>query len=281
VSQRFLEARGLAFGYGRQPLLKGISLAVDRGQILGLVGPNGAGKTTLLRLLAGTLAPWEGEVLLEGVPLPALPPKERARRVAVVAQSPTVPAGFSALDVVLLGRTPHLGFFQWEGNKDMAIARKAMELTQCWPLARRPIQWLSGGERQRVFIARALAQEPSLLLLDEPTAHLDLGYQSSILDMVSRIVSERHVAVVAAMHDLTLAAQYCHSIAMLRDGCIAAQGAPAQVLTQELLAATYGPQVSVVEHPAYGTPVVLALKGQAKKPYSGREDENSKGTDAN
>ncbi len=280
MSQRFLEARSLAFGYGRKPLLKGVSLAVDRGQVLGLVGPNGAGKTTLLRLLAGTLTPWEGEVLLEGVPLLALPPKERARRVAVVAQSPTVPAGFSALDVVLLGRTPHLGFFQWEGPRDLTIARRAMELAECWPLARRPIQSLSGGERQRVFIARALAQEPSLLLLDEPTAHLDLGYQSSILDMVSRIVSEGHVAVVAAMHDLTLAAQYCHGIAMLRDGCIAAQGAPSQVLTPEVLAETYGSQVSVVEHPVYGTPVVLALKGQPREPYSGRGNENSKSTDA-
>jgi iron complex transport system ATP-binding protein len=177
--------------------------------------------------------------------------------VAVVPQNPSLPDGFTALEVVLMGRNPHLGFLQWEGPRDLAIARRAMELTDTWMFAERPITSLSGGERQRVLIARALAQEAPLLLLDEPTAHLDIAYQSAIFDTVERIRGEAGITILAAMHDLTLAAQYCHRIALLHRGRVFAQGRPEEVLTPEIIGEAFGARVAIVRHPLKGTPAVL------------------------
>jgi iron complex transport system ATP-binding protein len=158
---------------------------------------------------------------------------------------------------VLMGRNPHIGLLQWESSKDIEVCKGAMELTGTWGFAERSIASLSGGEKQRVFIARALAQETDLLLLDEPTAHLDIGYQATVLDMVSSIRSEAGVTVVAAMHDLSLAAQYCDRVAMLDGGVVTAMGTPAEVLTQEVVSAAFGAEVTVIAHPDDGTPVVL------------------------
>ena len=252
-----LSITDVRFTYGATEVLKGASLEVRHGEILDLVGSNGAGKSTLLNVVSGVLRPAAGQVCVDGVPLEGLSSKERAKRVAVVAQNPAPPPGFSSLDVVLMGRNPHLGLLQWESSTDIEVCKSAMELTGTWEFAERPIASLSGGEKQRVFIARALAQEADLLLLDEPTAHLDIGYQSTVLDMVSNVRNEAGVTVVVAMHDLSLAAQYCDRVAVLDGGVITALGTPAEVLTQEVVSAAFGAEVTVITHPDDGTPVVL------------------------
>ena len=254
-----LRTEDLYFSYGTTAILQGISLEVREGEMLGLVGPNGAGKTTLLRIISGTLKPQTGEVYLDGANLRQLRPRDRARRVAMVPQNPAVPQGFTALEVVLMGRNPHLGLLQWEGAEDLEVCRRVMELTSTWEFAHRLISTLSGGERQRVFIARALAQEARLLLLDEPTAHLDIGYQADILDTIENIRREARITVVAAMHDLTLAAQYCNRMAALHQGIIFALGRPEEVLTPEVVSVAFGAEVSITKHPVHQTPVVLPV----------------------
>jgi iron complex transport system ATP-binding protein len=257
----FLQAQDIQVSFGATPVLQGVNLEVLRGEVLGLAGPNGAGKTTLLRVFSGSLRPQRGVVLMEGTALHNLPPRERARRVAVVPQDPTTPVGFTALQIVLMGRNPHLGLLEWEGPKDVEAAHRAMEMTGTWEFAERPLATLSGGEKQRVFIARALAQASPLLLLDEPTAQLDIGYQARILDLVLEARSQAKVTVVAAMHDLSLAAQYCDRIAVLHQGTLLALGPPEQVLTPELLSQVFETSVLVASHPLYQTPVVFPYRG--------------------
>ena len=254
-----LKITGIEFAYGQHIVLRGISLEANPGEIVGLVGPNGSGKSTLLRIVTGSLTPQEGEVHILGRKLPSLQPRDRARLVAMVQQNPAVPHGFTALEVVLMGRNPHLGLLQWEGRKDVELCQRAMELTETWEFAHRQVSSLSGGELQRVFIARALAQETPVLILDEPTAHLDISFQTGIFDTVERVRRSTQVTVLVAMHDLTLAAQYCDRIAALHQGGILAVGRPSEVLTEGLMSRVFGAPVSIVEHPVHGTPVVLPV----------------------
>ncbi|HKZ50584.1 MAG TPA: ABC transporter ATP-binding protein, partial [Dehalococcoidia bacterium] len=234
-----------------------------------------AGKTTLLRAVVGLLEPRRGRVLLSypshpgqgshavGWPSPGgddvrhLRRQEVARRVAMVPQEAHLPEAFTAWEIVLMGRTPHLGLLQSEGERDMAIARLAMEETDSWGLAPRPVGELSGGERQRVVIARALAQEAPLLLLDEPTAHLDLGHQQAIWRLLSRLARQKGLAILAAAHDLLVAPQFCHRLVLLDQGEVVAQGGPGEVLRPEILGPVYGIPVHILAHPAGGGPVVL------------------------
>ncbi len=257
-----LSATGVGFSYGQDTILEEINLEAGLGEIVGMVGPNGSGKTTFLRIVCGTLTPKRGNVHIQGREVRALPPREKARLVAMVQQSPAVPSGFTALEVVLMGRNPHLGLLQWEGREDIDMCRRVMELTDTWQFAQRPASSLSGGELQRVFIARALAQETPVLLLDEPTAHLDISFQSSVFDTIERIRSTTNITVLVAIHDLTLAGQYCDRIAALYMGRIYAIGEPSQVLTEEVMSKVFGAPVSVIQHPVHKTPVVLPL-GQA------------------
>ena len=254
-----LKLTDIQFSYGQQVILRGISLEAGLGETIGLVGPNGAGKTTLLRIVSGTLAPQGGMVYVQGWELPSLRPRDRARLVGMVQQNPAVPPGFTALEVVLMGRNPHLGLLQWEGPKDVEVCQRVMELTETWDFAHRLVSSLSGGELQRVFIARAMAQETPVLLLDEPTAHLDISFQTSVLDMIETIRRKTNITVLVAMHDLTLAAQYCSRIAVLHKGDIFAFGEPAQVLTPEVVSTVFGAPVSILEHPVHKTPVVLPV----------------------
>ena len=256
----FLEVSDLHFAYNSRQVLSGIDLQVGKGEMLGLVGPNGAGKSTLLRAISGTIEPQRGNTVLEGKPLSSFTSLERARRIALVPQNPTVPLGFTCLDMVLMARNPHLNFLQMEGPRDMEVSHRAMEMTETWEFASRLVQHLSGGERQRIFIARALAQEPSLLLLDEPMAHLDIAYQKAIMDMMEEIRQRTGVTMLVAIHDLTLAAQYCQRIAILHQGRIVADGTPERVLTAEVVSRVYGTPVSVSSHPVDGTPVVLPVR---------------------
>jgi len=254
-----VHALTVAYSSGKRSIvaLRGLSLAVAPGELLGLVGPNGCGKTTLIRAVTKVVKPASGEVLLCGDEVGPLPQSEIARRVAVVPQEPLLPEAFTAFECVLMGRTPHLKLLENEGARDLDAARAAMERTGTWQLAGRRVDELSGGERQRVVVARALAQETPVLLLDEPTAHLDIGHQASVLGLMRALCRDEGKAVLAVVHDLTLGAAYCDRLVMLRPGgVLAAEGSAEEVLRPDLLGEIYRAAADVFPHPRTGRPVV-------------------------
>jgi len=224
---------------------------------LALLGPNGSGKSTLLRAICGTVPVVKGTVSLCGHLAAALSPAGRARWISVVPQNATLPPAYSAWETVLLGRTPYINFLGQISPSDEDIARRALEKVDALPLADRFIGELSGGEQQRVLLARALAQSTPVLLLDEPTTHLDLQHQMGLLDLAHRLAREENLTVVIALHDLNLAARYADRIALLVDGQLKALGTARQVLRAEVIAEAYGWPVQVVEHPFLNTPLIL------------------------
>jgi iron complex transport system ATP-binding protein len=235
-----LSASDLVFAYGRDPVLRGVSLEAREGEVVGLFGPNGCGKTTLLRCLNGSLSPREGLVSLDGRPLPSMSRREVARFAAVVPQETPSDIGMTALEMVVLGRSPHLGFLERESADDVRMAREGMEETGVWEARARPFRELSGGERQRVVLARALAQEPRLLLLDEPTLHLDVGHQVAFLALVRRLASERGLCAVMACHDLFLAPACLDRAILMHEGRILSEGPPSDVLTCRAVEEAFG-----------------------------------------
>jgi iron complex transport system ATP-binding protein len=251
-----LEAQDVSCGYGGEDVLRGVTIGIRPGELVAVAGPNGSGKSTLVRVLSRVLAPRQGRVELEGRDLYGMPPRDCARALAVLPQESAIEFEFTCVEVVELGRAPHLGRFQSEREEDRAAVRSAMERTGTWDLRDRSIVELSGGERQRVFLARAFAQEPRALLLDEPTSHLDLAYQVEILRLARKQAAERDVAVLAVMHDLNLAAAFADRMALLFKGRVAAAGAPADVLREDTLREVYGADVSVRPHPDTGRPYV-------------------------
>jgi iron complex transport system ATP-binding protein len=256
-----IELQNVSLGYHSRAVVYDINLKTLAGEMLGLVGPNGSGKSTLIKGISGVVSLFSGTILVDGRNTRAMKREELARIVATVPQNPLLPAAFTAFEVVLMGRTPHLGLLRYEGKKDFAIAWRAMELTGTQSFAYRRISELSGGEQQRVVIARALAQEPKILLLDEPTAHLDISYQIEILDLIKSLCLERRLTVVIAVHDLNLASQYCDRIVLLNGGRIRAEGSPAQVLTAENIKQAYGANVCVFPHPINHLPVTFITPG--------------------
>ena len=230
---------------GGRPVVRDVEAVVERGEWVALIGPNGAGKTTLLRAIAG-LVRHDGEVSLLGRAAASLDRRERARAVAGVPQAPETPPWLTVAEYVLMGRTPHLGPLARESADDRDVAARALELLELEALAERPLGTLSGGERQRAVVARAIAQEASIVLLDEPTAALDIGHQQHALELLDGLRAHEGLTLVAAMHDLTLAAQYADRVLLLADGRIVAEGAPAEVLTEDALAEHYGASVRVV-----------------------------------
>src|SRR5438270_2986507 len=239
-----LDVDGITFGYAKQPLLYAVHLQVRAGEMLGLLGPNGSGKTTLLRIISGVLRPQQGKVFLEGRGLQQLGRRGAAQRIAVVPQELHVPFAFTVEHMVSLGRTPFVGAFGTQSRRDQEIAQEAMEAAGILPLAGRIFNELSGGERQRVMIAMALAQQPRLLLLDEPTSHLDIKYQIETLELVQRLNRARGVTVIAAMHDLNLAARYFPRL-LLFQRCTRARAGPAELLEPGLLSRVYSVNVQV------------------------------------
>ena len=252
-----LEVDRLSFSYETVPVLSAISLSIRPGEFVGIIGPNGSGKSTLLRLLAGVSHPSAGTVRLDGRSLRETPRREVARRIAVVPQETTFTFAFSALEVVLMGRSPHLGRLSLEGPEDMKIARHAMRATDTWYLRDRRMDALSGGEKQRVVIARALAQEPSILLLDEPTTALDVRHQVDIYRLLHRLHSDSGLTVLLVSHDLNLAAKVCQRLVLLCKGKIECDGPPSAVIRAELLSSVYGTELHVQTDPAGGAPVVI------------------------
>jgi len=264
-----LEVDRVTFAYGGLPVVAVVSLALWPGRFVGLLGPNGSGKSTLLRLAAGLLHPQQGSVRLDGQHLGSLSRSEIARQVAVVPQQPQMPEAFTGWDVVLAGRTPHLGLFHGASRSDDAIVHRALALVDATHLADRRVGEVSGGERQRLLLARALAQEPTVLLLDEPTAHLDIPHQLAILDLALRFARESELAILGVFHDLNLAAAYCDELSLMRDGRILVHGTPETVLSAGWIATVYGLDVTVVPHPQSGRPVVLP---PAARPRSLNDD---------
>ncbi|KAB8160300.1 ATP-binding cassette domain-containing protein [Streptomyces sp. 3MP-14] len=237
---------------GGRTVVHEASLRVESGRFLGLVGPNGSGKSTLLRALYRVLRPHTGTVRLAGDDAWRLPPREVARRVAVLTQESGTDFDLDVLDVVLLGRLPHHGGFGGDSARDLALVRRALERVGASALADRPFAALSGGERQRVLLARALVQESQVLVLDEPTNHLDIAFQLELM----RLVGGLGVTTVAALHDLNLAAAHCDEIAVLRDGRVTALGPPDDVLTPEVIHDVFGVRAHLLRHPVGGRPLI-------------------------
>jgi iron complex transport system ATP-binding protein len=255
-----LEIRDVTMGYSESIVLRDVSLEVRPGEVLAVIGPNGVGKSTLVRIASGTLDPLSGQVGINGDSLGDLSPAERARYVSVVPQATNLPPTFRALDVVMMGRTPYLGWLGSEGDTDFKVVSEAMERTGTLEMAERPIGELSGGEQQRTLIARALAQAAPIMLLDEPTAHLDLRHQDQVLGLARGLAKEGGMAVMLALHDLNLVSRFADRVALLSDGVVRKLGSPEDVLQANLLAEVYGIHIEVVPSPIDGKPLVLSAE---------------------
>lgn len=258
------QLRDMGFRYGRPWVLEGCSLDVREGEILGIIGPNGSGKTSLLKLMAGLLRPHNGRVSLHGSDVAARSPLEMARLVAMVPQESQVLFPFTVGELVLMGRFVHQQGWGWESADDLRIARHAMRIMEVDHLAGRTFQALSGGERHRAVIARALAQQTPILLLDEPTAFLDLKHQIEIFGILKALNRERQVTVVLVSHDLNLAGQYCDRLLLLHAGKPYRTGPPKDVLTVEHLRVAYGCDVLIDAHPMTGTPRITLPRAEAR-----------------
>ena len=252
-----LEIRSLSVGYGERHVLHDLNLDLSPGEILGVIGPNGAGKSTLIRILSGILIPQTGEVRVNGRRLAELSYTERARLIAVVPQATHLPPAFTAWETVLMGRTPYLNWLGQTSVHDDEIVRQVMLHTDTLELADRRVGELSGGEQQRLLLARALAQAAPLLLMDEPTAHLDLQYQFSLLDQVRDLATRGKLAVLIVLHDLNLVARYADQVALLVKGELRALGTPRQVLTPDLLSQAYHTPLEVLTLGNSGQPFVM------------------------
>ena len=246
---------GVIVSYDGPPVVDDVGFSVEPGEWLSLIGPNGAGKTTVLRAVAG-LVPARGEILVGGTPISALGGREVARRVAMLLQEPQMPVGMTVAQYALLGRSPHLGYLGRESASDRRIVAEVLRRLTLDGLAERSLDSLSGGERQRAAIARALAQQAPILLIDEPTTSLDIGRQQEVLELIDSLRSEQELTVIAAMHDLTLAGQYSDRLALLVGGRLVAIGPPAEILTEHAISEHYGAHVAVVGLNGHGTAVV-------------------------
>ena len=251
-----LKIQNLSASYSSRKILHDISLDVQSGEVLALIGPNGAGKSTLIRAASGVI-PYTGQVSTNGDHFASLTPLQRAKYIATVPQAVAMPPAYTVWETVLLGRTPYLGFLGQISEKDKEIARQALERVSALPFAERRVGELSGGEQQRILLARALCQSTPILLLDEPTAHLDLQYQVSLLELIRELAHKDNLAVLVALHDLNLAAHYADRIALMVAGNIKAVGKPKEVLQPELIAEAYCLPVQVVKHPFLDVPLVL------------------------
>ncbi|MEU9016118.1 ABC transporter ATP-binding protein [Actinomadura sp. NPDC048394] len=240
--------RGLDVALGGRPVLKGVSLEVPGGSWTAVIGPNGAGKSTLLRAVLGLL-PCAGEIAVAGADLSALKPRQRARLVAYAPQSPNLPVGMTVFDYTLLGRSPYIPHLGRESARDRTIAGEVLDRLDLTGLADRPLDHLSGGERQRVVLARALAQQTSVLLLDEPTTALDIGHQQQVMELIDQLRLSDGLTVVTTIHDLTLAGQYADDLVLLSGGRVAAAGAPGEVLTRAAIQEHFDARVHVLPGP--------------------------------
>jgi iron complex transport system ATP-binding protein len=260
-----IEVKSISFRYHKDWVLQDVSFRVERGEFVGVIGPNGSGKTTLLKILYRLLYPQQGEVFYELVSLKKMGRRDIAKKVGVVPQETHLLFPFRVMEVVLMGRSPYLGHLLFEREMDLEIARKAMEWTKILPLSERPVDELSGGERKRVIIARALAQEPEVILLDEPTANLDIHHQIDFLDLILTLNRERGLTIVMASHDMNMASEFCDRLILLKEGRIYRIGTPEEVITRENIERVYGCEVWVDKNPISGMPRIALLKKEIRK----------------
>jgi iron complex transport system ATP-binding protein len=253
---------GIECHYGSTKVLDNVNLSVKPGDFVGILGPNGSGKTTLLKSISRILKPSRGVILLDDENIYSLESIEVAKKLAVVPQDTSIGFSFKALDIVLMGRNPHMSRFQMESKQDMAITKKVMLLTNTWHFANRPINELSGGEKQRVIIARAIAQEPKILLLDEPLTHLDIINQLEIMDLVKKLSVNENIIVLAVFHDLNLAARYCNSAILLKNGKIFSTGTLSNVLTSKNIKKVFNVDAIVQKHLVTNSIFVIPLSPQ-------------------
>ncbi len=272
-----LQVHRVYFSYLDGLVLHDINLSIKAGEMVGLLGPNGSGKTTLIKLASGVLKPDQGEIKLDGSSLSQLSRKSIARSVAVVPQQFNTPFAFTTAEVVMLGRTPFLRAFAEESEIDKQLVSNALELVGISGLKERRFDELSGGERQKVILAMALAQQPKLLLLDEPTVHLDITHQVEILELVRRLNVERGLTIIAAMHDLNLASLYFDRLVLLKEGRVSVDGTPAQVLTEARIREVFSALVKVEPHPVTGVPHIVIMPkadSQIKKHFTETNGQN-------
>lgn len=265
-----IEVQKVCLGYSHKEILRDVTFQVLPGEMVGLIGPNGCGKSTIIRALTRIISPYGGRILLDGEDILSIPRQELSRMLGVVPQMPLLPSAFTAFEVVLMGRNPHLGLFEYESQRELDIAWHAMERTMTQHLARRRIGELSGGEIQSLLIARVLVQETKAILLDEPTANLDIGRQIEIINLVKNLCLENNLAVLAALHDLNLASQYCDRLILINNGRVHAQGTPSEVITSRNIKEVYGADGCVYTHPANGLPAVLINPGNGRYLTRGR-----------
>jgi iron complex transport system ATP-binding protein len=252
-----LEMQKVTLGYDHHPVMEDITLKVSPGEMVGLIGPNGSGKSTIIKALSHIIRPKSGRIIIGGRNIAKIPRRELACMVGVVPQLPLLPSTFTAAEIVLMGRNPHLGLFESEGRRDWSMVRQAMIETGTEMLADRFVNELSGGEIQCLLIARVLVQETSAILLDEPTANLDIGRQVELLDLIRGLCTESKLAVLAAIHDLNLASQYCDRLLLINERRIFAEGTPVEVITDKNIKEVYGAENCVYTHPVNGLPTVL------------------------
>jgi len=252
-----IEVQDIAFSYDGARVIDGVSFRVEDGEFVGVIGPNGSGKTTLLKLLSKVLHPDSGTIRIKGKEIARISNRELARIIAVVPQESNVLFPFTVREIVLMGRYPHLGALSFEHEKDFRIAEEMMRTTDVAQFAGRLITEVSGGEKQRVIVARALAQEPAAMLLDEPTAFLDIKHQIDVHELLKSLNEKRGMTIVCISHDLNLAARYCKRLILLDRGRVAADGTPREVLTPENIARVFGVNALVQQHPHTGAPVVM------------------------
>ncbi len=266
MGNEMLRVENVSAGYDGRYVLHEVSLEVVHGEFLGLIGPNGSGKTTLLRVISGFLPPTKGIVRLGGRDLRRIGRRELAQTMACLMQDSDLGLPFTVQEVVLMGRAPHLSRIGWETQGALRVALRAMACADVLHLADRPITEISGGERQRAFIAMCLAQEPQMLLLDEPTNHLDIAHQLSVLDLIRSLNHQMGMTVVAVFHDLNHASEYCDRLLMLNQGRVENVGAPADVLTRELIREVYHADVLIRENPVSSRPHMVISAGMNGRP---------------
>ncbi|UCD55430.1 MAG: ABC transporter ATP-binding protein [Candidatus Omnitrophota bacterium] len=259
-----LKVENLSCGYNRRDIIRGISFSVKEGGFLGIIGPNGAGKTTLFRAITGILRPRKGKILYCGNDISGISPQNFAREVAVIPQILEVPFAFSVEEFVLMGRFPHTGRFEALNKRDYKILEEALNLTETSSFRGRKILELSGGERQRAVLAQGFAQEPRLLLLDEPTSHLDIAHQVQVLDLLKRLNKEKNLTVIIVLHDLNLASSYCDRLILLKEGDIFKDGSPQDVLTYQNIERVYNTVVVVRKNPIDLKPYILLVTEKEK-----------------
>jgi len=272
-----MEMENLELAYGHKVVVSDFTFGVEAGEMLGLIGPNGSGKSTIIRAISRVITPLSGRMLLGGRDIMKIPRSELACLLGVVPQIAILPGTFTAFEIVLMGRNPHLGFLQHESARDIDIAWQAMEMTRTHTFARRRVNELSGGEIQRVVIARVLAQEPESILLDEPTASLDISHQVEVLDLIKKLCRENGLTVVIVLHDLNLAVQYCDRLVLMKEGTLYARGTPYEVVSEENIRAVYGAEGCVYPHPDGGLPVVLPRAGGGRNSRAEDSEDVGKG----